>query len=404
MAKNGRIRGMKAPRLPNRKKCCGCGACRASCPKGAIAMLPDEEGFLQPVVDAAKCVGCGKCEAVCPVLHPGKSRKPLAVYAAKAKDDELRWGSASGGVFTVLAQDVLKRGGVVFGAGFERPTWRVIHKAATNEEELDDLRGSKYVQSDTGDTFKETKSYLDAGREVLYSGCPCQIAALKSFLGKDYPNLLTVDLICHGVPSPLAWRKYLDCREKEAGGKISRILARRYCAWQEFAISLEFDNSGKIAYCKNGTDDLFVRGFFSYWYLRPCCHSCLFRSSLRVSDVTIGDYMLIDRVKPGFSDEAGVSMYTINCDRAYVADTLLSSRCDRVVIDYVKAQRYNYPLVKNPKVSRLRLLFFKSLLGCDFDETFFLMQKMRSTTLLWHLLWWAKRFVVNHELNKVQWK
>lgn len=366
-------------------------------------MLPDEEGFLQPVVDAAKCVRCGKCEAICPVLHPGKPRKPLAVYAAKAKDDELRWGSASGGVFTVLAQDVLKRGGVVFGAGFERPTWRVIHKAATNEEELDDLRGSKYVQSDTGDTFKEAKSYLDAGREVLYSGCPCQIAALKSFLGKEYPNLLTVDLICHGVPSPLAWRKYLDCREKEAGGKITRILARRYCAWQEYAISLEFDNSGEIAYCKNGAEDLFMRGFFSYWYLRHCCHRCVFRSAKRLSDITVGDYMLVDFVLPGFGDNKGVSMFTFNNGKTADRFSSLLECCACKAINYAVAQRYNYPIVKDPRTSRLRASFLQQLKVCSFDEAFFIMQKRRSTTLLWHFAWWIKRFVVNHEINKVLW-
>ena len=391
---------MKALRLQNRKKCCGCGACRASCPKGAIAMLPDEEGFLQPVVDAAKCVQCGKCEAVCPVLHPGKPRKPLAVYAAKAKDDELRWGSASGGVFTVLARDVLKRGGVVFGAGFERPTWRVIHKAAANERELDDLRGSKYVQSDTGDTFKEAKFYLDAGREVLYSGCPCQIAGLKNFLGKDYSNLLTVDLICHGVPSPLAWRKYLECREKDVGAKITRILARRCCGWREFAISLEFANSGEIAYSKSWEGDNYIRGYFAYWFLRKCCHKCQFRLSDRFADITIGDYMLIDAVRAGFGDDGGVSMFTINDREGNSKLSLLLDQCNAFEIDYERAKRDNYPIVRNPSCSRLRKDFFRQIRDHAYDNVFERLSNRRSSSLIIHLLWWLKRLVFNREVNK----
>lgn len=367
-------------------------------------MLPDEEGFLQPVIDAAKCVNCGKCEAVCPVLHPGKPRKPLAVYAAKAKDDELRWGSASGGVFTVLAQDVLKRGGVVFGAGFERPTWRVIHKAATNEEELDDLRGSKYVQSDTGDTFKEAKSYLDAGREVLYSGCPCQIAALKSFLGKEYHNLLTVDLICHGVPSPLAWRKYLDCREKEAGGKISRILARRYCAWQEFALSLEFDNSSDNAYCKNRWTDPYLIAFVSFWNLRSSCYHCLFRGFSSGSDLTLGDYNNVTEISPEFDDDKGASVVVIHTHMA-LASSLAESNglyCKKSSIDHVVLA--NPSVYRDERIPRVHDIFYKGFQAVEFDRHVSCLRKRRQTSLVMHLLWWMKRLLVNHELNSISWR
>lgn len=396
---------MKVPRLPNRKKCCGCGACRASCPKGAIVMLPDEEGFLQPVVDAAKCVQCGKCEAVCPVLHPGKPRKPLAVYAAKAKDDELRWGSASGGVFTVLAQDVLKRGGVVFGAGFERPTWRVIHKAATNEEELDDLRGSKYVQSDTGDTFKEAKSYLDTGREVLYSGCPCQIAALKSFLGKDYPNLLTVDLICHGVPSPLAWRKYLDCREKEAGGKITRILARRYCVWQEFAISLEFDNSGEIAYCKNVASDTYIQSFMRFWGLRESCFNCAFRKLSSFSDLTIGDYGNISDSSPEMDDGKGVSAVISVTERGMRIWNEIANDFVVCVKDMLDLCKVNTALLSSHtcRIS-LRRAFCCGVRAEDYDAVVKRLMNRRQNSFCMHALWWLKRLLVNGEINEFKWR
>ena len=366
-------------------------------------MLPDEEGFLHPVVDAAKCVKCGKCEAVCPVLHPGKLRKPLAVYAAKAKDDELRWGSASGGVFTVLAQDVLKRGGVVFGAGFERPTWRVIHKAATNEEELDDLRGSKYVQSDTGETFKEAKSFLDTGRDVLYSGCPCQIAALKRFLGRDYPNLLTVDLICHGVPSPLAWRKYLDCREKVAGARIRSIDSRRFCPWRSYGIAIGFDGES-AAYAKGGDADPYMRMFLTFGYLRESCYQCGFRNLKSGADISVGDYFQISKRRPGFEDDRGVSSVIVTD----LIGKAAFGRCE-ALLNLSEVERHDAKsdvdsLCKNPRKLRIRRFFYGKLRTQSFDASIRMAFARRQKPLLIHLLWWCKRFVVNHEVNAVQWR
>ena len=366
-------------------------------------MLPDEEGFLQPVVDVAKCVRCGKCETACPVLHPGKPRKPLAVYAAKAKDDKLRWGSASGGVFTVLAQDVLKRGGVVFGAGFERPTWRVVHKAATNEEELDDLRGSKYVQSDTGDTFKEAKAYLDAGREVLYSGCPCQIAALKRFLGKDYAKLLTVDLICHGVPSPLAWRKYLDCREEVVGARISSIDSRRFCPWRKYDIAIGFEGDF-AAYAEGKDSDPYMRMFLTFGYLRESCYQCSFRNLKSGASISLGDYFLISKRRHDFDDDKGVSSLVV----ADLVGKAAFRRCEALLnlseVEYHDAKSDVDSLCKNPRPLRIRRFFYDKLQTHPFDSSVQMAFARRQTSLLMHLLWWCKRLVVNHEINVVRWR
>lgn len=360
-------------------------------------MRPDEEGFLQPAVDAAKCVKCGKCEAVCPVLHHGKPRKPLAVYAAKAKDDELRWGSASGGVFTILAQETLRRGGVVFGAGFERPTWRVIHKVATDLDELDDLRGSKYVQSDTGDTFKEAKMYLEAGREVLYSGCPCQIAALKNFLGRDYPNLRTVDLICHGVPSPLAWRKYLDCRE-EAQGKTTRVFARRYCAWQDQ--SLVIHSSKGVQYQAKAVEDLYMISYARHWTLRNACYDCAFRGLASGADLTIGDAWsrwpsatLKDR-------QYGLSFVVLAAFGKLAIKDVLARDVNLEPVSYKRECMVNWPLITKPRKPRLRGKFFSLLNGCRFDEAVARALQMRDRSLVIHFAWWIKRLIANGELNK----
>lgn len=362
-------------------------------------MQSDAEGFLQPTVDATRCVNCGKCESVCPVLHPGKPRRPLAVYAAKAKDDELRRGSASGGIFTVLAQETLKRGGIVFGAGFEGSTWRVVHKAATNEEELDELRGSKYVQSDTGKTFKEAKTWLDAGREVLYSGCPCQIAALSRFLGRDYPNLITVDLICHGVPSPLAWRKYLDCREDEAGAKISKILPRRYCKREEFSISLKFGNSEEIGYSRTRETDSYIGSFVRFWGLRESCYSCQFRALSTPADMTLGDCNDAEEYFDAATSEQGISALIVRTKSGAEKYDEIRDLIDSRPLTFLRLAKTNLALVKDEPRPRLRDVYQIELNKFKFDELVSRLAVRRNVSLPRYLAWWVKRLVINREIN-----
>lgn len=192
-----------------KKDCCGCSACVQRCPQQCISLEEDEEGFLYPIINEAACIDCGLCEKVCPVLHSGDAHKPLKVFAAKNNNEKIRVESSSGGVFTVLAELVIDEGGVVFGAKFGEH-WDVIHDYTETKEGLAAFRGSKYVQSRIGDCFNKAKSFLVQGRKVLFSGTPCQISGLKRFLGKEYDSLLTVDFICHGVPSPKVWRMYLN--------------------------------------------------------------------------------------------------------------------------------------------------------------------------------------------------
>lgn len=225
-------------KLASQNSCSGCTACQSICPKSAISMVADGEGFLYPKVDESKCVQCGLCEKVCPSLNRDSPRMPLAVYAAKAKDDGLRLKSSSGGVFSLLARQVIARGGVVYGAGFDHADWHVMHKSAENEDELEDFRGSKYVQSDVQGIYAAVRGQLLAGCEVLFSGTPCQVAGLRHYLNAlktDVSKLLLVDVVCHAVPSPLAWRKYLDERLAKTGqGAIIRRIAFRHknCGWK----------------------------------------------------------------------------------------------------------------------------------------------------------------------------
>jgi coenzyme F420-reducing hydrogenase beta subunit len=178
-------------------------------------MLEDREGFLYPEVDSERCCDCGLCGKVCPVINRREAGKPLYVYAAKNRDEKIRRQSSSGGIFTLLAEKVLDENGVIFGARFDGK-WEVTHGYIEEKEELGFFRGSKYVQSRTGESYLQAQEFLEKGRKVLFSGTPCQISGLRLFLGKEYDNLLTVDVVCHGVPSPLVWRMYLnqlvDCK------------------------------------------------------------------------------------------------------------------------------------------------------------------------------------------------
>jgi len=189
--------------------CTGCNACYSICPAHCISIQEDPEGFLYPVIEKEKCTSCKKCENICPAAVKGNKRKPLSVYAARNPDEQIRRQSSSGGIFTLIAEYIIQKGGVVFGARFN-DNWEVVHDYTETVEGLAVFRGSKYVQSRIGDTYIKTKNFLLAGRKVLFSGTPCQIAGLKAYLQKDYDNLLTVDLVCHGVPSPLVWKRYLD--------------------------------------------------------------------------------------------------------------------------------------------------------------------------------------------------
>lgn len=263
--------------------CCGCSACIQICPKQCISMNEDNEGFLYPEIEKDICINCGLCEKVCPELYPGIMRKPLKVFAIKNKDEEIRKKSSSGGIFTVLAETVIREGGVVFGAKFNE-NWEVVHDYTVTKDGLAAFRGSKYVQSRMGDCFSKAKSFLDQGKKVLFSGTPCQIAGLKRFLRKEYNNLLTVDFICHGVPSPKVWRMYLDetvVRQCEKKAFIEEVSFRdKRLGWKKYSVSLLFSTTigngakNSVLVSEPFTENLFMRGFLYDVYLRPSCYQC----------------------------------------------------------------------------------------------------------------------------------
>lgn len=286
-----------------KSRCTGCHACFNACPAGAIRMEEDKEGFLFPVIDAQACVDCGLCRMSCPVLHPPELLRGESTYACAAAERDLRLASSSGAVFTLLAEDTLRDGGVVCGAAFDGPE-RVRHVLVETPEQLSRIKGAKYVQSEIGDVFQRIDSALKSGRRVLFSGTGCQAAGLKSFLGCDPEELLTVDMICHGVPSPAVWRDYL----KEMG-KDSPVAAAEFRAKEpsggRSCFRLRFVNGEELGHAYQ--DDLYVKGFLQNLYLRESCFSCPFKGTQRCSDMTIGDFWSVKEYHPALDDGYGVS-------------------------------------------------------------------------------------------------
>lgn len=363
-------------------------------------MVADAEGFLQPTVDAEQCAHCGKCESVCPVLHPGKPRQPLAVYAAKAKDDELRKISSSGGIFSLLARQVIARGGVVFGAAFEPKTFRVIHQAARNEEELDALRGSKYVQSDLGNTFAEVRDLLRQGVEVLYSGCPCQISALKMYLGEERRNLILVDIICHGVPSPVAWQMFLNDEEIVAGCRLAHIVGRRNCKWNDFGITLEFLNGVRKSFRGAFRQNPYMAAYLNRWMNRWSCHHCECRQFKSGSDLTVGDDWAHYSESCEQDKRYGISCVFANTIKGREIFNLIKGHAHVGVVDYAYEVNLNLAVLKDDDVPSNRKLFYGDISRLGFVGAVNRLLPKRECSLFIHIAWWLKRLIVNFEINK----
>ena len=356
--------------LASKSLCSGCAACRAVCPKGAITMVADAEGFLFPRVDAVRCISCGKCRKVCPVLVRGDARTPESVFAVLANDDDLRRASSSGGVFSLLAREIFQKGGLVFGAAWDYEMLSVKMVAAQNEDELAALRGSKYVQADIGDVYIQVARALDDGRQILFSGTPCQIAALRRVVGCARENLLTVEVVCHAAPSPLAFRKYAETRMRAAGGKkISRIFSRsKNCSWKRYAMSLSFHDSD-IAYLRFLDEDPFLRGFLSELYNRPSCHACSVRELRSGADLTIADYWSVGETLPDMDDDKGTSLVLVNTERGRAAFDAIRPLCRVRESTFADARRVNPAIVRSPLPHTQRGAFFKAVGRTDdFDS------------------------------------
>jgi len=350
----------------DRIRCFGCCACFNVCPIKCVSMDIDEEGFRYPVINNIECVNCRLCESVCPIIHKYEAKYSPKVYAAYSKSDEVRLKSSSGGIFSLVSEYVINRGGVVFGARFD-DKFNVIHDYVDNLKDLTKLMGSKYTQSEIGSTYKHAKMYLDYGRIVMFSGTPCQIGGLKSYLKKEYDNLICQDIICHGVPSPKVWEKYVAFRQEEAGAAVKEISFRnKSMGWKKYAMSFLFDNETKYIKCHQ--EDLMMKAFLNDICLRPSCYNCLFKSAHRASDITLADFWGIENILPAMDDDKGTSLVISNNN---IGDTLLENIKSKIVIkqvEYDTVNKYNHSYRDSAKMSKRRTNFFKEIDSTPIDN------------------------------------
>lgn len=301
--------------IQDKHNCCGCSACASICPKHCIVMQADNEGFLYPKVDENTCLNCGLCEKVCNELHPYDKREPLKVFAAINKDEEVRLKSSSGGIFHIIAESVINEGGVVFGARFDE-NWQVVIDYAEDMKGVESFMGSKYVQASVANAYKDVKCFLADGRKVLFSGTPCQVAGLHKFLRKPYDNLLTVDFICHGTPSPKVWGMYLD-EVLKVGQRISSVEFRnKKRGWKNFSFNLRYNEGDKsVSMLSPFQQNHYMKAFLQDIILRPSCYDCKAKGCSSQSDITIADFWGVSTVFPDMDDDKGTGLVFINTEK-----------------------------------------------------------------------------------------
>jgi len=371
--------------------CTGCAACSQVCPRGAITMSANEEGFLYPYIDEELCSNCGLCERTCPVnnavktaveagaktsaktgvktsAEAGQNEINHKVYACYSRDEAIRSKSTSGGVFTQLALSVLADGGVVFGAGFDSG-FKVTHTYAENEKGLDNLRRSKYVQSDIANSFIEARDFLKAGRKVLFCGMPCQIAGLRAFLSHDYSGLLTCDLACHGVPSPKVWEMFLKYLQDTYKSEIKAVFFRdKSTGWNDSSMKVEFKNGSR--YIDRVKREIYSMGFGKSIFNRKSCYDCRFRMNNTKADITLADFWGIDkRGEKEYSDNKGVSLIITHTDAGEQALRRIGENICIKERSLDEAVRFNPRLVSSVAEPGGRCEFFDDMrTGLDFDR------------------------------------
>ncbi len=356
--------------LEKKEDCCGCTACINACPVDCITMQADEEGFLYPHIDKDKCIGCNKCELVCPIKNSLNSAKKVDAICARAKDLDIVKDSTSGGFFTPIAQYILDNDGIVVGAACnEDNIIEHIIVSKNNREDLSTLRGSKYVQSDLKDLFSIVKSELEKGTLVCFTGTPCQISGLLNYLGKDYENLITIDMICKGVPSPKLWKKYVDFQEKKYNAKIKQVSFRKKTyGYHSGTMELVFENGKK--YRGSGRIDYHLKSFYKDICSRPSCYECSFKSDKHPSDYTIFESWHASTVVPGLKDDdLGYTSVFINSDKGRELFSKIKDKYEWYSIDKEQAIELDGIMVRNnSKPHPKRNEYYKDLENESLDK------------------------------------
>ena len=341
----------------DKRKCFGCTACKMVCPVQCIEMQADEEGFSYPVIHEEQCIHCGKCKTICPVLSPEKKmnvqNEVEACYIAFSNDAKTRNRSSSGGVFAELSKAMFREGSVVFGAGWSE-NWDVIHCKAENEKELRALQGSKYVQSHMGNTYAQIRERLQNGEKVYFSGTPCQVAGLYSFLGKKYGNLITQDVICHGTPSPLVWKEYLkNFQNVENVG----FRNKKY-GWHYFSLYIKY---GVRKMFQRLDENFFLRLFLDNTILRPICYQCPMKEEGSCADITLADCWNPGKISQEiWDDDKGLSLVLLRTEQGKQLWGRIETNITSLKVDTERALKSQSALRESAPCNPKRAMFFKA--------------------------------------------
>lgn len=325
--------------IKEKKNCCGCTACSEICPSKCLVMKGDKDGFVYPVIDTDKCVNCGLCERVCPMINYQIPNHKTLAFGAINKNESIRRDSSSGGVFYLLCEYVIKNNGVVFGAAFDKD-FNVYHTCSDTLDGCKKFMGSKYIPSMIGNSYKKAKQYLKDNRVVLFTGTPCQIAGLYSYLGEwqKHENLITQDIICHSVPSPNKWNEFKSSISNNK--QITNIQFRnKETGWRSGSFVVQFDDGSE--YRELYAQTVFMKGFLNGDYSRPSCYECIFSRLERQSDITLGDFWGVEGLYPKLYDNKGTSVVLINSKKG---KSVIKAISKDMVIKKVKlewAVKYN---------------------------------------------------------------
>lgn len=344
--------------IKKKTQCSGCSACVEKCPKKCISLHADSEGFLYPEINTTECIDCGLCEKTCHILNPYEPNIPIETLAVKNNNEETRAKSSSGGFFTAIAKRIINENCIVFGVKFDSG-WMPVFSYTENIAGLENFRGSKYVQARIEDSYSRCRDFLKQGRKVLFCGTPCQVSALYHFLGKRYDNLLiTIDFVCHGVPSPGIWSDYL--RHITGNSLLSSIKSVNFRdksrSWFFFQISIDASN---LTINRLAWSDPYMRAFLSDYSLRPSCYDCQARSGRSTSDITMGDCWGIDEMAPDFSDDKGVSLLLINTPKG--KDLINGLDLSIRSLSFDEVVKHNRSITSNPETPKKRHKFFRLL-------------------------------------------
>lgn len=334
-----------------KESCTGCSACTSVCPQNCIKLTVDGNGFLHPdLSEQAWCINCKFCENVCPIQNGSQlSENHPQAYAAWSCNEKIRAESSSGGVFSELAKIVFFQNGVVYGASYDE-NFFVKHICIETEEELSKLRGAKYAQSDLGNSFIEIRNRLNNNQKVLFSGTPCQVAGLKSFLRKDYENLICVDFVCHGVPSPMAWKEYVKYRSQiDASGQLPKKinLRSKISGWSRYRYSNLYEYSNENTYTAMSGNDLYMKLFVGDYISRESCSDCQFKGYSRLSDITLGDFWGIWDLAPEMDDDKGTSLVLVQSEKGRKIFSEIADRICSKEMTLEQASMQNPSLLKS---------------------------------------------------------